>query len=56
MVDKVYDAIKNKSMFILANMNGVTSASAWDSVKDNIADALNAITHDLNASKPVGVI
>lgn len=55
VVDKVYNAIQNKSISILGIMNGVTSASAWDSVKEEIVNSLIAIRDDLNASKPISI-
>jgi len=52
-LDKIYDAIKNRSLYLLGTLSGVTSAAGgWDAIKGAVSDSLNAIVADLDASKP----
>jgi hypothetical protein len=53
VLDKVYDAIKNRSLYLLGTLSGVTASSGgWDTIKGAVSDTLNMIVTDLNASKP----
>ena len=54
-LEKLYDTLKTRSAYLIGSMNGVSSASAWDSIKGVVADTLTAIVSDLNASKPADV-
>jgi hypothetical protein len=50
--EKIYDSLKTRSVYLMGSLNGVSSASAWDTIKGGVSDTLTAIVSDLNASKP----
>lgn len=51
-LEKIYDTLKGRTVYLLGSFRGVSSAGAWDSIKGTVADTLAAIISDLNASKP----
>lgn len=53
--EKVYETLKTRSVYLVGSMNGVSTASAWDTIKGGVSDTLTAIISDLNASKPADV-
>lgn len=53
---KLFDKIKSRSVLLMGTMSGVGSAGSWEAIKDTVSEVLAAITQDLEASKPTGVI
>ena len=54
-LEKIYDTLKGRTVYLLGSVNGVSSAGAWDTIKGAVSDTLAAIISDLNASKPTDV-
>jgi hypothetical protein len=54
-LEKIYDTLKGRTVYLLGSVNGVTSAGAWDTIKGAVSDTLAAIISDLNSSKPADV-
>jgi hypothetical protein len=52
----LYDKIKGRSVFLMGTLSGITNGGSWDAIKVTVAEILTALTNDLNASKPAGVI